>query len=1211
MPKIDVVRRIDQESLSSVLGASSSQSGTGSTISGLIGLKDQSSAAVYGDPYGFVQLIGADSSIFVYRINSTQLGIQANISGLDHNSLGNLDVGDVHTQYASANGIGTRSAYQSERVNKSILTPSGSGLTGGGVLTSDRSISLVLADSGGLEIATNSLQLADTIAGAGLGISSKVLSVNVDRMLTVVSDNVGIGDGATHQFIGTTTGTAAGWKNVSTLAGANMSYSTGTLQVDRASNFTWTGIHTFQTNDVQMHVDLNFNVAHTISTTTGDLTLNPFAAVLVPDAKRIGSPGFAGNTFPIAGWRIGPTAIPGQSGLVIGQIDADELHIRVFVADETRVDRGDEYWTKSYGILAESFIVPAVSSTTTVTFENSPALVGAIFTTGDWLLFRYIDINTGLTVSSAWGQVSGYVDNADAATRDNKIGTQSWTYTHRQGSVGLLIRRGGLGIDFGASGAALIHLSVIDPSGAPYIKMRRWAGADPYSPLNHTTYVQLGKLDGGVGNANYTPTGDGLYVRSTASANTFLVADDLGLQIRNAKFSMYSGVTEVIRLDPSIPSIGLGSTLPTVFNAPGIWMGRHAADSTYRLSINEDGNQYLQWTWDAGAARYRINMAGDIYINNSSGMGGSNAGGTIWMGANGKIDMGDTSTILMGAGSWLNMGVGSKATIGTEGSGHFFGYVDGVMRLEGQIVVTDGGDLISPSYVLQHVDVSFESYDNYAQSRTQFIAAPPYADGNIAGQIETGNGNRYFVGVSSSTYVLRTGSRNVIFWVYKTHPVLGGIDNTDSWSIYSNLIYVYSTLSEEWDVLDQEVKNNRVVLGYGYLGYDIIELVSFSPRSVSGLTIITPNYIKTPHLSALSANLGSVTAGSIVVGSSNKLWLNDDLTHSDIAFAVGGTSKSVAPFRLYEDGRMIVGNVGAAKYMEWDNTNFNVYGGIYATSGTLANLNITGNLNINTGGNLTMNGGKIQWNSTNSYIDNTKIRISDTRSTITIGNTAQLGLGLINIDMLDAGQVGGSWRHGIRIADAGNALANVSSLFHATSSIAGAASVDRLFDARTEAGSGSLSDGFYAEMGASGTWSNFDTVGVPFKGIALTGGPVAMFNQIVGGADAPALWVTSGNGNRSIVISEMGAENQIAFRVIDNGNTGYALWADGQRVHMGDGRLENVNIINFTTSVSGVPPWGPVVNFGGASNRTVVRWLRLEVDGTTYQIPLFANGAFN
>ncbi len=53
------------------------------------------------------------------------------------------------------------------------------------------------------------------------------------------------------------------------------------------------------------------------------------------------------------------------------------------------------------------------------------------------------------------------------------------------------------------------------------------------------------------------------------------------------------------------------------------------------------------------------------------------------------------------------------------------------------------------------------------------------------------------------------------------------------------------------------------------------------------------------QLSALAADLGVVTAGSIVIGSTNKLWLNDA---ADGGLALGGTNKATAPFRVSAAG---------------------------------------------------------------------------------------------------------------------------------------------------------------------------------------------------------------------------------------------------------------------------------------------------------------------
>ena len=54
-------------------------------------------------------------------------------------------------------------------------------------------------------------------------------------------------------------------------------------------------------------------------------------------------------------------------------------------------------------------------------------------------------------------------------------------------------------------------------------------------------------------------------------------------------------------------------------------------------------------------------------------------------------------------------------------------------------------------------------------------------------------------------------------------------------------------------------------------------------------------------LSALNANLGTVTAGSIVVGSTNKLWLNDA---SDGTLRIGGSVKASAPFQVSAAGHL-------------------------------------------------------------------------------------------------------------------------------------------------------------------------------------------------------------------------------------------------------------------------------------------------------------------
>ena len=62
---------------------------------------------------------------------------------------------------------------------------------------------------------------------------------------------------------------------------------------------------------------------------------------------------------------------------------------------------------------------------------------------------------------------------------------------------------------------------------------------------------------------------------------------------------------------------------------------------------------------------------------------------------------------------------------------------------------------------------------------------------------------------------------------------------------------------------------------------------------------VTAEKISVTSLSAIKADMGTLTAGSIVIGSTNKLWLNDS---ADGALNIGGSTKASAPFRVTAAG---------------------------------------------------------------------------------------------------------------------------------------------------------------------------------------------------------------------------------------------------------------------------------------------------------------------
>jgi len=115
----------------------------------------------------------------------------------------------------------------------------GDGLTGGGtsgnitlnavggdgITASADSLDIDLSATSGLEFATGELQIADSIAGAGLGITNKILAVNTGNGITISSDAV-----ALNPLVG----------------GAGLTYTTGVLAVANAD-----GSLTITANDVK------------------------------------------------------------------------------------------------------------------------------------------------------------------------------------------------------------------------------------------------------------------------------------------------------------------------------------------------------------------------------------------------------------------------------------------------------------------------------------------------------------------------------------------------------------------------------------------------------------------------------------------------------------------------------------------------------------------------------------------------------------------------------------------------------------------------------------------------------------------------------------------------------------------------------------------------------------------------------------------------
>ena len=185
--------------------------------------------------------------------------------------------------------------------------------------------------------------------------------------------------------------------------------------------------------------------------------------------------------------------------------------------------------------------------------------------------------------------------------------------------------------------------------------------------------------------------------------------------------------------------------------------------------------------------------------------------------------------------------------------------------------------------------------------------------------------------------------------------------------------------------------------------------ITIFAMNIVALGEVRAENIKVTNLSAINADLGAVTAGSIVVGdSTNKLWLNDA---GDGGLAIGGTDKATAPFRVTAAGALTA--TSATITGELHTGSGSVINGAYIDSLSASKLaagDITVGLNVNTGGSIKSNnysagstGWKINYDGSAEF-QNATIRGSLNASDITAGTLdfsaiSRNGLAVLNSEL--------------------------------------------------------------------------------------------------------------------------------------------------------------------------------------------------------------------
>jgi hypothetical protein len=312
------------------------------------------------------------------------------------------------------------------------------------------------------------------------------------------------------------------------------------------------------------------------------------------------------------GWQISQAGVGDFRTLYI-----DELVAKAFTADVAQALAGTDILTKSVAKLNASFVVPAVSGTVTITIEDLEGLSGLqVFEAGDHVRARVVDSTSGLDILDVYGTVSNYSDNSD--------GTQEWDYTITYAgasnlAVGQTVNKGNVLLDYGTSGDYYIERTVLDRSSGtdfskvPYNRIVQWTNTVSGSPragdpnTNISVITQSGNL------ANLTSTYSNVSGFGFFGENTFLTGSLLVGDLSKAgNYLEYNGtdlniVTNTFNLDTTnldISSanenivIGTGSALMTVGKLSSVEQG---------IKINSNGitNQNY-WKLGQGDVQFKV-----------------------------------------------------------------------------------------------------------------------------------------------------------------------------------------------------------------------------------------------------------------------------------------------------------------------------------------------------------------------------------------------------------------------------------------------------------------------------------------------------------------------------------------------------------------------------------------------------------------------------
>ena len=311
-----------------------------------------------------------------------------------------------------------------------------------------------------------------------------------------------------------------------------------------------------------------------------DLYLQPAGRIVLPTVTEMRTPVFTDSVTGIRGFRLWDASDPVGGNvrqLTINTLKADDLHVRKFTADEVRVNRGEEFWSRSFGIVQERYQVPNDEEMVDVWFEEAPGLGTAkLFLPDNWLMLRTINWDVGLVVQTIWWQVvdadgAGLLDYVarEAAVNivdpvtgitTSKPARQKWRirrkFTTSGVATGYWVEPGEMFIDFGKPnqiggtpyappGQGVVHINALygadTTKDGPYVRVETFETVVSDVP-QFKNRVQMGNLTGTVDYSHVAwgfAAGDDLALLPSAGFRGITVDKDYGMRLFNTDLMIY------------------------------------------------------------------------------------------------------------------------------------------------------------------------------------------------------------------------------------------------------------------------------------------------------------------------------------------------------------------------------------------------------------------------------------------------------------------------------------------------------------------------------------------------------------------------------------------------------------------------------------------------------------------------------------------------